>query len=369
MPTSTPYDLPAPARPASVSGRDGAAGDGPRHHAMLRLLGIALLALPALLVTSATASAQILPSYGEDRAGTAGFQFLEVPVDPRGAALGGTAVSTADGASALFWNPGLASRGGDTQATAAHLSYFSGVALNYVAATQRVGAFTVGAHVQTLDSGDMLVTDEFSGPNGTGQTFRYLGIVGGLTVGQSLTDLFSYGVTAKVAREASADVAMTVPLLDLGVHYRIGQTGAKIGVAIRNFGLNGQADGEIERQSVDGETIIENEFEDVVPPTTFMLGVGYDVVRTGEHALSVAGQLTNPNDNAEQFNVGTEYVWNDLLALRAGYRFGVEEASLPSLGFGVVVPGLGERRLRADYAFDQLDRLGNTHRIGVSVQF
>ena len=343
------------------------AHSGPRAplmtHTLLRL------GLLAALLASVSASAQILPAYGEDRAGTAGFQFLEVPVDPRGAALGGTAVATAADASALFWNPALAARGGRTQLTAATLSYFADVSLNYAAVTQRAGPFTLGAHVQTLDSGEMDVTTEFSGPQGTGQTFSYVGVVGGLSVSQALTDLFAYGVTAKVARESAADVAMTVPLLDLGVHYRVGETGAQIGVAIRNFGLNGEADGEIERPTVDGGTVVESEFEDLVPPTTFMLGIGYDVIQTGEHALTVAGQLTNPNDNAEQFNVGAEYVWNDLLALRGGYRFGVEEATTPTLGFGLDVPGLGDRSLRADYAFEQYERLGPTHRIGVSLQF
>ncbi|WP_420454651.1 PorV/PorQ family protein [Rubrivirga sp.] len=327
------------------------------------------LALLVALLASVPASAQILPAYGEDRAGTAGFQFLEIAVDPRGAALGGTAVATTNDASALFWNPALSARGGRTQALAATLAYFADVSLNYAAVTQRIGTFTVGGHVQTLDSGDMAVTTEFSGPAGTGQSFRYLGVVGGVTVSQALTDLFAYGVTAKLAREAAADVAMTVPLLDLGVHYRVGTTGASIGVAIRNFGLNGEATGEIERQTVGGETVVEDEFEDLVPPTTFMLGVGYDVVRAGDHAVTVSGQLTNPNDNAEQFNVGAEYVWNDVLSLRGGYRFGVEEATTPTLGFGVEVPGLGDRTLRADYAFETYERLGPTHRIGVAVQF
>ena len=197
-------------------------------------LGLLLAALAA----SGAASAQILPAYGEDRAGTAGFQFLELAVDPRGAALGGTAVATTRNAAALFWNPALSSRGGATQVMGAHLAYAADVSLNFAAVTQQVGAYTVGAHVQTLDSGEMDVTTEFSGPAGTGQTFRYLGVAAGLSVSQALTDLFSYGVTAKVAREASADVAMTVPLLDLGVHYRVGDTGAQIGVAIRNFGLS-----------------------------------------------------------------------------------------------------------------------------------
>ena len=323
------------------------------------------------LLASAGASAQILPSYGEDRAGTSGFQFLEVPVDPRGAALGGTAVATAADASALFWNPALITRGGPTQVGLARLNYVADVSMNYAAVSQKVGPFTVGAHLQSLDSGEMAVTDEFSGPAGTGQTFAYLGVVGGLTVGQALTDLFSYGVTAKLVRESAADVAMDAALLDLGVHYKVGQTGANIGIAIRNFGLNGVASGDLPRQTVEGETVTEDEFEDLVPPTTFLLGMSYDVLRSAgsDHALTVAGQLTNPNDNAEQFNLGAEYTFAETLSLRSGYAFGADEVTLPSFGFGVHLPAPGGARIRADYAYAQLERLGASHRLGFTARF
>lgn len=329
----------------------------------------------AALALAAPASAQLVPSYGETRAGTAGFQFLDVPVDPRGAASGGSAVTTADDASALFWNPALAAREGgpaadQTEVGAAHLAYHAGVQLVYGAAIRRVGPVTLGLHVQSLDSGEMMVTDEFSGPAGTGQTFRYVGLVGGVTVSQALTDLFSYGVTAKVAHESSAGVSASVPLLDLGVLYRVGTTGVGLGVAIRNFGLNASLAGNLNRTNASGQTITETDFDDIVPPTALLLGIRYDVPlpAAGAHALRVSGQLTNPNDNAERLNVGAEYGWNDLLFLRAGYQLGVEEATLPTLGFGVNVPGLGARRLRADYGFAQMDRLGATHRIGLNVR-
>ncbi len=343
---------------------------------MLRLSLAAVVrgasALVLVAALAAPASAQLIPSYGETRAGTAGFQFLDVPVDARGAATGGTAVATADDASALFWNPALASRGaaetGGTEIGASHLSYFAGVQMVYAAAIRPVGPVTVGVHVQALDSGEMAVTDEFSGPAGTGETFSYGGLVGGITVGQALTDLFSYGVTAKVARESSAGLSASVALLDLGVHYRVGATGAAIGIAIRNFGLNGALAGDLTRAGLGGD-VTESDFDDIVPPTALLLGVSYDVLRqTAGHALTVSGQLTNPNDNAEQINLGAEYGWNDLLFVRAGYRLGLEEANLPTLGFGVNVPGLGAGRLRADYGYAQLDRLGATHRIGLNVR-
>ena len=325
--------------------------------------------LPLALLVASGVNAQILPSYGGDRAGTSGFQFLEVAVDPRGAALGGTAVATAEDASSLFWNPALAARGAETKVGLSRLAYFADVSMSYAAVTRKVGPVTVGAHVQSLDSGEMNVTTEFSGPRGTGETFSYVGIVGGLTLSQALTDLFSYGVTAKYVRESAADISMSAPLLDLGVHYKVGETGADIGIAIRNFGINGVASGDLPRTTVGGQTVNEDDFEDLVPPTTFLLGMSYDVMRTTDHSVTVSGQLTNPNDNSEQFNLGAEYVFGELVSLRAGYAFGADEAVLPTFGFGVQVPGLGDRSLRADYGYAQLDRLGTAHRVGVVASF
>ena len=327
-----------------------------------------------LLVVAAPASAQ-LPSFGEERAGTSGFQFLKVPVDPRGAALGGTVVATADDASALFWNPALAARSG-TQGGLATTRYVADVALHYAAGYAPVatplGTFTLGLSVQALDSGEMDVTTEFSGPDGTGETFRLVDLAVGLTVAQSLTDLFSYGVTGKLVRESAADVTTSAGLLDLGVSYRVGDTGVGFGVTIRNFGFEVSPGGSITRTTLEG-VVTETEFEGIDPPTTFLLGVSYQPLQAfgfapgGPHDLTVSGQLTNPNDNAERFNFGTEYVWNGLLALRAGYEFGRDEVSAPSFGAGLVVPGLGPD-LRVDYGFNRFDRLGNVHRVGLNLR-
>ena len=83
--------------------------------------------------------------------------------------------------------------------------------------------------------------------------------------------------------------------------------------------------------------------------------------------LLFSGQLNNPNDNAESFNLGIEFVWNKMLYLRGGYRVGVEEADVPSLGVGVAIPGLSPD-IRFDYGFNQLERLGSVHRVGLDVQ-
>ncbi|GAB5519008.1 MAG: type IX secretion system outer membrane channel protein PorV [Rhodothermales bacterium] len=323
--------------------------------------------LGLMLVAAMPAQAQLIPSFGSDRAGTSGFQFLKIPVDARSAALGETVASNAFDASALFWNPALAAQSRQAQVGLSHTAYFADVQMDYVAAFRRFGGFTLGASLQTLSSGEMDVTTEFQ-PFGTGQTFSYLDVAAGLTVAQQLTDLFSYGVTAKYIRESVAGLTTQTAVFDLGIFYRIGGSGVQMAVAIRNFGLDGTPDGELERVVIGG-VVTETDFESITPPTSFLLGMTYDVFQNNpQHSLQVSGQLSNPNDNAESLNAGVEYTWNDLLILRTGYRLGVDEYTTPSFGAGLNVPPfIGNLALRFDYGFTQLERLGTVHRVGLNL--
>jgi hypothetical protein len=331
---------------------------------MKRLLTLLLLAS----ALAPSASAQLLPSFGDDRSGTSGFQFLKVAVDARSAALGQAAAATAFDATGLFWNPALSAQATGPQASVHYASYFAGIDLGYAALTLPgpVG-FTFGLSLQALDAGEMDVTTEFE-PFGTGETFGYSGLAAGLSASQSLTDLFSYGVTAKYVNLSTAGVTAQTVVFDLGIFYRIGPTGASMAVAIRNFGLDAAFEGDLRRTVLDGDGVaIADDFDTMTPPTTFVLGVAYDLMReSASHDLSLAAQLINPNDNAENWNVGAEYTWEQLLTLRAGYRFGLEEATAPTFGVGLRVPGLAQD-VRFDYGFASLEFLGTTHRVGLNL--
>ncbi len=312
--------------------------------------------------------AQVLPSFGGDRAGTVGFQFLKIATDPRSIALGEAVVTHGTDASTLFWNPALAAVGPAYQVGASHATYYDGALFttNQISAVAPLGSFAVGLSLQTLDSGQMDVTTEFQ-PGGTGESFRFIDLAAGVTVSQRLTNLFAYGVTVKAVHETVAEISTTTAALDLGIHYRIGTTGASMGVAIRNFGLDGEPSGTLERRdpNVPGGIVTESNFETVTLPTTFLLGLSYDLLRDRpEHALTLSSQLYRPNDNAESLGLGAEYTFNDLLVLRGGYRFGVEEY-VASFGGGVRVNALGTHT-RVDYGFTRLERLGNVHALGLN---
>ncbi|ARA92061.1 hypothetical protein AWN76_002010 [Rhodothermaceae bacterium RA] len=226
------------------------------------LLGLGLIATAGALVP--TARAQLLPTFGRDRAGTSGFQFLKIAVDPRAAALGETVAANAFDASALFWNPALAAQADGLQIGLNHTAYFADVTMEYAAMTVPLGGLTLGGSLQMLSSGDMDVTTEFE-PTGTGQTFRFIDLAAGLSVAQALSDLFSYGVTIKYIRESSAGLVAQTLALDLGVYYQIGTTGAQMAVAIRNFGLDASPSGSLERLVIGQGTIEENEFAGITP--------------------------------------------------------------------------------------------------------
>lgn len=335
----------------------------------LGLAGMLLL----IALAPGIAVAQLIPSFGSDRAGTSGFQFLKIPVDARSAAMGETVAANAMDASALFWNPALAAQTERNHIGFNHTAYYVDVMLDYAGFLYHLPRFdlTIGASLQALNSGEMDVTTEFE-PFGTGETFNFIDLATGLTIAQELTDLFSYGVTAKYVRESVAGVTASTVVFDLGIFYRIGTSGVQMAVAMRNFGLDSTPTGAIDRTVIgQGGIRREEEFTSLTPPTTFLLGLTYHVFQQDAmHDLLVSGQLNNPNDNAESFNIGLEYTWNSLLILRSGYRFGIEEYTIPSAGLGVDLGSLiSVVGARLDYGFSHLDRLGTVHRLGMDLSF
>lgn len=325
-------------------------------------LGVLVMLVLFGFADTVQAQRSIIPSLGNSRSGTSGFQFLKINPDARSSALGGSNVADAADASSLYLNPALAAQMRGNQIHLGHTQYFTDISLNYAAYVHRMRSMAFGASLIYLDSGDMNETTEFN-PFGTGRTFRAINMAAGLTFAQELTNLFSYGVSLKYVEERIAEFEAQTVVFDIGFFYRVGDTGLRFAVGLNNFGIDASPSGEVRRLDLNGE-IRETEFEDVSPPTTFKMGAAYDVF-TGDN-FSVVGlaQLTNPADNAEQFSLGAEMSYLNQFYLRAGYEFGVDEASLPSFGVGFRLPVLNYS-LGLDYGFSTRDRLGSLHRFAL----
>ncbi|CAN5439467.1 type IX secretion system outer membrane channel protein PorV [soil metagenome] len=324
---------------------------------------ITFLFLALIFLGSEFAGAQsILPTLGDSRSGTSGFQFLKVNVDARSAAMGSSNVAAAVDGSSLYLNPALASRMDKSQFYLSHTSYFADISLNYAGFVQKFNTVAIGGSLMFLDSGVMDETTEFN-PFGTGRTFRTIHMAGALTFSQRLTNYFSYGASIKYLDERIEEIQTQTMVVDVGFFYQVGETGLRFAIGLNNFGFDSSPSGETTRQTLDGP-VTETNFEEVSPPTMFMIGAAFDAYESENFNLLLTGQVTNPSDNAERFSIGSELGFIDRFFVRAGYEFGVEEALYPNGGVGFKVPFLNQD-LAVDYGFSTRERLGNLHRFAL----
>ena len=320
--------------------------------------------LLATVPISSAFSQSLIPSFGDARSGTSGFQFTKIAADARSSGMGLSNVADAVDASSLYWNPGLAGQIQKSEVMLGHTRYFADISMEYLAYVHRYRSFVFGASVQYLNSGDINETTEFK-PFGTGRTFRSVHASVGLTAAHEVTDLFSYGLTVRYLTERIEEIEINSGAIDFGFFYRVGETGLRFAVGLNNFGLDADPGGSTTRLTLNGEETIED-FEDVALPTRFSIGAAYDVYETDNLKAVITGQITNPSDNNEQFSFGGELGYLDQFFIRTGYQFGFEEIKLPSAGLGFKLPVTG-RSIAADYAFSPYDRLENLHRIALRI--
>lgn len=327
---------------------------------MKRHINICLAIFCILL--SGKAKAQ---SFGEDRAGTESFQFTKIAVDPRSAAMGNSNMADATDGSSLYWNPALSTKVTGPSLMVNHTAYFAGINVDYVSYIHRVGNFAFGGALQYLGSGEIRETTEFQ-PFGTGRFFSTQHISLGLSGAHQVTELFSYGITLKLLTERIEEVSYNTGAIDFGFHYLVGTTGLRFAVGINNFGFDATPTGSTTRESLEGVEEIEPDVESSLP-TRFHIGAAYDLYENENSKLVITGQITNPSDNSERFNLGAEYGFMDQFFVRSGYEFGIEERKIPSVGGGIKMDFMG-RILKADYGYTLYERLGAIHRIGVSFE-
>jgi opacity protein-like surface antigen len=106
-------------------------------------------------------------------------------------------------------------------------------------------------------------------------------------------------------------------------------------------------------------------------PLIFRIGLAWDAVALQDHSIVLMTDAAHPNDNSEYMNVGAEYSFRDLIALRAGYRNLFEIDGEQGLTFGA---GLNLRldrslRIRFDYAYADFGRLNETHWLTLDLSF
>ncbi|MEJ2194869.1 MAG: PorV/PorQ family protein [Ignavibacteriaceae bacterium] len=315
-------------------------------------------------VTSIESSAQLIPNLGGQRAGISTAQFLKIGVGARASALGDAFIAIANDVSALYWNPAGLVQFKSDEIMFAHNNWVVDINHDFLGGVYHFSeSYAIGIALTGLSMDDMPVTTEFA-PFGTGEYFTYGDIAIGLTYSQKMTDKFSFGATVKYIEETLDKLKMRGLMIDLGTYYWTGLGSTRFAVTVSNFGAELTPDGTVDLVGNKGE---KSDWQSFAPPTMFRIGFAFEPYETKDHKITTSVQLNHPNDNSENFALAIEYVWNDIFALRGGYKFNADEQNY-SFGAGVHVP-ISIAHFSFDYSFSNFERLGSVNRFSIILGF
>jgi len=302
-----------------------------------------------------------------------GFQFLTVGTDARATALG-EAYTTVEGTSnALFYNPaGMARLGTFVDLSInrmdwiADITYLSGT-LGFDIEDGKYGIF--GLSFNYVDYGEFLFTRV--APNESG----YVDITNfpkpyafsvGLGYAKELSDKFSIGGQIKYVTQNLGDSYLPaedeagetilgetknyeigVLAFDFGTLYKTGYKSLMFGMSVRNFAEE-----------------VQFEKEGFQLPLVFKIGVSMNLMDFyGElqdnHSFILSIDAAHPRSHPEYISVGGEYVFMELVALRAGYVSGQDLYDFTA-GFGVKQFGL-----EVNYSYTPYTDFDDVHRISL----
>lgn len=312
--------------------------------------------------------------------GTTAAPFLKVSQGARATAMGSAFVAVADDASSMFWNVAGIARQKNNSVVFDHTQWIADLNYNFIAGTFNLGDFgTIGLSFTGSNYGEMNVTtiDE---PNGTGAVFGVSDVAFSLGWAINLTQEFSIGLSPKVITQSIWNTSGTSFAIDMGVLYDTPLDGLTIGMSITNLGTKLQLTGSTDVVLIDQDTETTGN-NDRIPgeystgawtlPLTYVLGLSYIVVDTDMHRFIVDVDARHPNDNYESLNLGGEYVFNDVIAIRGGYKtlFLDDSQETFALGAGFKQKILGNIAIHIDYAYQDFGVLTSVQKISVGIEF
>jgi len=296
------------------------------------------------------------------KVGTTVMGFLKIDVGARAMGMGGAYVANSEDVTGMFWNPAGIARLKNSEAIFSHTNWIADVDFDYAGIAiplPRIGIIGLNATFLTMDPMERTTTIY---PEGTGETFDAGQYAFGIAYGRELTDRFSIGFNVKYINETIRNCSASGFSMDLGTLFTTNFNGMKIGMSISNYGTKMRMAGR--------ELLVQHDIDAANPgnnenlnaqldtgsfdlPLLFRVGVSMDMLKGyGNSNLILSVDALHPNDDVEYVNIGGEYVYNKLVALRAGYKSLFAERSEEglSMGAGFIAHPIG-MRLTVDYAY------------------
>ena len=288
--------------------------------------------------------------------GQAGGLFLQIAPDARSTAMGETGVAHARGAQVPAWNPGGL---GYLEYSGLSGTYFKWLPyladdlyylhFSYVRPVEGIGTF--GVSVPYLSLGEQERVNAAGDSQGT---FSSSDMAVSLSYGTLLNDRLGIGSNLKLIRSALSDEDNGVGTsfaLDIGVTARVLPRFTVAGV-VQNLGTDiNYADPD------QGDPLSRN----------LKIGAALMALEDESNSLLIAVDLNRMllEDSGNVLNLGLEYWYQDLIALRTGYVHDPEgDVKTPTFG-----GGLQWKMYRLDFSYTTSSTLQDITKFTISARF
>ncbi len=304
-----------------------------------------------------------------------GMKFLNVGAGAEATGMA-EAVTSIEGSSvAMFYNPaGMARISSTVDATVGQTNWIADINHKFasIAFSPSQGDYgVIGINLQFVDYGTLQGTIRANNTDGYLETGNFTPSASsiGVSYARALSDRFSVGGNMKyvtqdlgtttISVDANGNAAGTthtigkVVVFDFGTLYRTGFKSLNFGVAIRNFSRE-----------------VKYERENFQLPLIFKIGISMNAmdfldVPKETQSFVIGIDATHPRDFPEQINIGGEYSFMKMLAVRAGYMFNNDEYGFTG-GVGVQAK-VSDYKLGFDYSYTPFGVFDQVHRISVTI--
>jgi hypothetical protein len=325
----------------------------------------------------------VLPAFAQNvtKVGTTAAGFLNIDVGARAVGMGSAFVTLSDDPTGIYWNPAGLARLTTSQAMFSHTAWLMDISFDFAAMTiplRSVGTLGISATFMTMDEMERTTIDQ---PMGTGEYFSAGSYAFTLSYARNLTDRFSIGGNAKLIHEKIYHSSANGIAFDIGTLFETQFNGLMIGMSITNYGTKMRMDGRDMLMQSDVDPLVSGNNSNINShldtdaydlPLLFRVGCSVDVLKgAGNSNLILAVDALHPNNDVEYVNVGAEYLFNRMLALRAGYKslFARDSEVGLSLGCGLRYRILNFTELRLDYAFQDFGVMLNIQKFSLTLGF
>lgn len=286
--------------------------------------------------------------------GTTAATFLKIAVGPRAVGLGESYLAVADDATSVYWNPAGLAQLASSEVTAMHVFWFQDISFEYLGGALPLGTGTAGMSLIYLNHGPLQRSEAGDTPDSPDRgTFSASDFALSGGYGLPLSESMLLGGTVKLFSENLDSQASLGWALDLGFLYRLPWPGLSLAAVLQNLGPAVRVQDAYSRL-----------------PIALKVGAAYRALPNLLFALDY-NQLLEQDG---RIGLGAEYTFEEVLTLRAGYRY---QSSVDNMeyyeGFGTnaaagLSAGVGVRLadLRLDYAFVPYGLLGSTHRVALT---